>query len=128
MATDLETVRLLIADKLPAPDQLFTDAELQSFLDLNGANVRRAAAEALEVISTSELLVSKVIRTQDLQTDGAKVATELRARAADLRKRADETDDENGDFAFLIVDTYPTRPELTEYPFEYDPRSEFWGL
>lgn len=91
-------VRLLIADVDPEA-QLFSDAQLQSFLRIVGGegeswHVRRAAAEALDTIAVSEVLVGKVIRSQDLTTDGAKVSAELRARANSLRDRADKDEDE----------------------------------
>lgn len=101
---DVDTVRLLIAD-IDLQNQLFTDAHLQTFLDLEAANIKRAAAQALDAIASSEVLVSKVIRTQDLSTDGAKVADALRQHAASLRTQADEDDDE---FAFEIVDFDPS--------------------
>ena len=82
---DINRVRLLIADT--GTDRVLDDMQLDTYLELNGQNVRLAAAEALESIAVSELLVSKVIRTQDLATDGAKVAAELRALAQRLRDR-----------------------------------------
>lgn len=91
LTTDLRRVRLLIADTNPAA-RIFRVDELTDFLDLEGGNVKLAAAQALSVMATSEVMISKVIRTQDLSTDGAKVAAELRARAADLRQQADDGD------------------------------------
>ena len=45
--TDIETVRLLIGDIPTSPFyQLFTDEEIQQFLDLNGGNVRQASRMA----------------------------------------------------------------------------------
>jgi len=45
--TDIETVRLLVGDTSTSPFyQLFTDEEIQQFLDLNGGNVRQAARMA----------------------------------------------------------------------------------
>lgn len=98
MATALHMVRLLIAD-LDETRQVLTDDHIGGFLALNGIpnpevedaalwGVRRAAADALDAIAVSENLVGKVIRTQDLSTDGAKVAAELRAQAANLRALA----------------------------------------
>ncbi|MFK5689597.1 hypothetical protein ACI3EY_08010 [Ornithinimicrobium sp. LYQ92] len=98
-------VRHLIADLMLGDDQVFDDDEIDTYLALNDGNVRRAAADALDAIAVSELLVSKVIRTQDLQTDGAKVAAELRARAKDLRDRADAVDDQADWFGFDVA--YP---------------------
>ena len=45
--TDVEVVRLLIGDTPTSPFyQLFTDEEIQQFLDLNGGNVRQASRMA----------------------------------------------------------------------------------
>jgi hypothetical protein len=45
--TDVEKVRLLIGDTPTSPFyQLFTDEEVQQFLDLNGGNVRQASRMA----------------------------------------------------------------------------------
>lgn len=95
----VDDVRLLITDVDPDA-QLFTDDQLSTFLRLSGGGeerwtVRRAAAEALDTIAVSEVLVGKVIRSQDLSTDGAKVSAELRARAAALRQRADREEDQD---------------------------------
>lgn len=85
MGTDVQKVRLLIADTDPADCVLRTD-QIELLLEMDG-NVRLAAATALEIIARSEVLVSKVIRTQDLQTNGAAVAAELRASATELRRQ-----------------------------------------
>jgi hypothetical protein len=116
-------VRLLIADVNSDPaKQILTSPQITGFLTLNAGNVRRAAADALDTIATSEVLVSKVIRTQDLTTDGAKVADALRKQAATLRQQADTADAAEDDGVFDVVDTIPPcrRPELTE--------PQVWGL
>lgn len=91
--SDVDTVRLLTADISDPPAQLFTDDQLEAFLTLEAGNIRRAAAQALDTIASSEVLVSKVITTQDLSTDGAKVSAELRARANSLREQDTQYDD-----------------------------------
>lgn len=122
MVLDLDpemAVRLLIAD-LDQNRQLVTDEQISQYLALNAGSVRRAAADILDAVAVSEALVSKVVRTQDLQTDGAKLAAELRARANQLRQQADNEDsDEWG--GLDIIDT-PTarRPEYTN--------PQVWGL
>lgn len=80
-------VRLLIADTDPT-NQILTDTQVGQFVDLEGGVVKLAAAQALDSIASSEALVSKVIRTQDLATDGAKTAAALRDHAARLREQA----------------------------------------
>lgn len=106
-------VRLLITDVNESPtEQLFTDQQLQAFLAMAGDSVNRAAAKALRTIAASELLVSKVIKTQDVSTDGAKVSAELRALADALQAEADAADD--GHF-FEFVPFGTSRQEGEEY-------------
>lgn len=91
------------------PSFLFTDAQIQTYLDLNRNNVKRAAADAVDVLGTSEAYISKVIKTEDLQTDGAKVANALFVRAQNLRRSADE-EDQRDDFAFFDRVSFRPRP------------------
>lgn len=100
--TTIGMVRLLIPDKAPAL-LLFTDADISGFLALEGSSVKKAAALALETAASSEAMVSKVIRTQDLSADGAKVSDALLKRAAGLRQQADDEDPAVGG-GFDIVD------------------------
>jgi hypothetical protein len=118
--TPLGQVRLLIGD-VDETALLLTDGMVEGFLSMQGDDVRLAAASALDAIASSEVLVSKKIRTQDLSTDGPAVAAELRAQAANLRDQVDS--DGQGDI-FDIADTIApcTRPELTEPPYTV------WGL
>jgi hypothetical protein len=102
VTASIRRVRLLIADTNPA-NRLFRVDQVQDFLDLEGSSVKLAAATALETIARSEVLISKVITTQDLATDGAKVGAELRASAAELRRQV-ETGEGTDDSGFDIVD------------------------
>jgi hypothetical protein len=105
---DIGVVRMLVND-VGAP-WIFSDEEIQAFLDLEGDNVKLAAAQAIDTNADNEALASKVLRTQDLQTDGAKIADALRKRAAALRAQADASDEGY----FDIVDLSPScGPELT---------------
>lgn len=122
---DIATIRLIIADlDDSAEGQLFTDVELEKFLTLSSGSVRLAAADALEAIASSELLVSKKIRTQDLQTDGPAVAAELRRMAATQRDLYRQEDDSWDGFDVVSTVGVRQRPEHTNY-FGTD---EFWGL
>jgi hypothetical protein len=96
-------VRLLIAD-VDETALLLDDHQVRGLLAMHGvpngavdapvAAVQRAAADALDTIASSEALVSKKIRSQDLSTDGPAVAAALRAHAAQLRVLADTADDD----------------------------------
>jgi|SRR6478609_7480146 len=108
--SDLGLVRALIPDIEPldnpvdptqAPEYLFSDGHLIALLGLNGGSIRLAAADACDVLGTSEGLISKVITTEDLKTDGAKLMAQFLARAVSLRKQAADTDALVEDFIFL---------------------------
>lgn len=120
MAYDVVTppgqVRLLINDT--TSDPVFSDTDIAAFLVMEGGHVKRAAAQALDTIADDEALTSKAIRTQDLATDGAKVADSLRKRAAALRAQADMADEaaDEGFFSLIPMGGPNGFPELTERP------------
>lgn len=101
--TDRQLVRLLLND-VDRTDQVFTDPEIDAFLQLEGGAVKRAAAQAIDTNASNEVLASKVLRTQDLATDGAKVADALRAHAQRLRDQHDIDVNDQDDGYFRIVD------------------------
>lgn len=88
---------------------LFEDEHLQALLEINRGRVKRAAADAVEAIATSEALISKVIKTEDLQTDGAKVANALLVRARQLRD-SDREDEGREDAEFFTISNFRPRP------------------
>lgn len=100
--SDVGMVRLL-ANDTNSDDYLFTDAEITTFLTLEVGSVKRAAAQAIDTIADNEALLSKAIRTQDVQTDGPKVADSLRKRAAELRAQADAQDADAGYFDIVSM-------------------------
>jgi hypothetical protein len=117
-ATPLGQVRLLIPD-VDEMNLLFTDAQIVGFLSLEGAIVKRAAAAALETAASNTALVAKVIKSQDLESDGAKVSDALLKRAAELRRQVNEDDiDTSGALDIIDFRDPFTRPwrdhELTE--------------
>ena len=125
-ATKLQLLRTIITDLGEGDEQLFSDYQLEAFLTLNNGAVRLAAADALDTIATSEVLVSKKIRTQDLQTDGPAVAAELRAQARNQRDLARrDLDDANLFDGFDVIDTVAParRPEHTNREYV-----DAWGL
>jgi hypothetical protein len=96
-STTIGQVRLLIPDveqldnlnnSSTAVEYLFSDSQIQALLSLYSDNVKRAAAQAKLILSTSEALINKVIRTTDYTTDGAKLGAELRAQAKALQDEA----------------------------------------
>ncbi|CAN7195764.1 hypothetical protein [Knoellia sp. LjRoot47] len=117
----VDQVRLIIADT-DSSNQLLDDSQIASFLALTGGNVRLAAADALEAIAVSEVLVAKKIQTQHLQTDGPAVAESLRKLAATQRQLARDEADAGDEGFFDVVDTISdgSGPEHTNRPV--------WGL
>jgi len=119
MAGTIEQVRLLIPDTEAVFDgtTLFTDDDLDGYLEIAAGSALRAAGYAILAIANSEAMISKVIRSQDLSTDGSKVADALRATVRVLFARADREENKADEFYYNVVD-YPTgtdRPELTEW-------------
>lgn len=101
--TAVGQVRSLIPDveqledptDLAAPEAyIFSDALIQSYLVLSRDNVFRAAAIACNTLATSEALILKVLKSDDRQTDGAKLADAIGRRADWLLKEAVEEDAE----------------------------------
>ena len=110
--TQIGQVRLLIPDteqlenpKDPSedPQYIFSDAQIQAFLALYNSNIKRAAAAAKLALATSEALISKVIKTYDFATDGAKLGAELRAQAKQLQDEAREDDMYDSFETFIVV-------------------------
>ena len=112
LSTDRDKVRLLATD-VDAANPIFTDAEVDAFMSLEGSNLKRSAALALETIARNQVLVLKVIRLLEIQTDGASVARELRMQAENLRAQADrdEAASDGGafDWAEMVLDDFSLR-------------------
>jgi hypothetical protein len=66
-----------------------SDAKLARLLGLSPDNVLLAAANALDAMATSEAIVQKLIKLNDLSTNGPAVAKTLREHATELRRQAD---------------------------------------
>lgn len=114
-ATNIGKTRMLIPDR-DLSSAVFQDVEIQAFLDLNEANVRRAAAEALETIASDQAMTLKVIRLLDLSTDGRAVSQALLERAARLREAAVLAEDsEDGglfDYAEMVTGAFTERERI----------------
>ena len=114
VATDRGQVRLLIfdTDTVTVANQLFQDDEIDAFLSMEGS-VKTAAALALETIAVQEVLIQKVVRNMDLQTDGARVAEQLLKRAAVLREQdATNPDGDDFDWAEMVTDQFSYRQRI----------------
>ncbi len=112
-ATNRGKVRLLTSD-IDSNNPIFQDDAIDAFLSiaLNG-DVRRAAAQALLVMATNEVLVQKRIKLLDLSTDGPAEAEALRKLALDLREQADaEEIDGAFDWAEMVVDDFTFRERV----------------
>lgn len=102
-------IRLNISDVHPDSDkQLLSDEQLKTLLDHYKGSTNRASARALRIIAASEVLVSKAIRTQDLQTSGDRVAEALRRLAEDFDSEA-EAEEMDEDGALWLVPNGPRR-------------------
>lgn len=116
--TSVGQIRFLIADTAQfdydstgTPRYRLTDPQLEAFSAMAGeGRLYAASANALRTLAANEILIGKVIRTEDLQTDGAKVGDALRllARELDGRQKAEDDDASFTANAFEVVDfTYP---------------------
>ncbi|AZL13787.1 hypothetical protein CXR25_13890 [Brevibacterium aurantiacum] len=112
----VQQVRLLAGDLDTGENQIFDDDQLNGFLTISNGSIKRAAADAIDVIASSEALISKVITTQDRSSDGRAVADALRKHSAALRARAKEEEDaEDAEPFFMAFDlTGPDRQEGEE--------------
>lgn len=112
--TSVGRIRLVINDS-DVHRPIFSDEELTAFLSIEGNDVLRGAAMALETIASNEVMVSKVITLLDLTTNGAAVSAELRALAGVLRERSYVLDaSETIDTAELVLDSFTYRERLVE--------------
>lgn len=119
-ATPAGKVRLLINDI--SNDPVFEDDDILGFLGLENGNIKRAAAQALDVIADDEALTGKVITSGDKNTNGPAVAASLRARATSLRAQAVYDLSQDEDEAYF--DIVP----MTPLPTYRDPWFQGVGL
>jgi hypothetical protein len=111
-------------------EYMFSDAHLAGLYAISSgsdpARLYRAAASALRALAVSEGLIQKVIRTEDLQTDGAKLASALLAGAKQLEDRADTTEDEGE--AMIVVDFQPLPQDGFPYSLHGFPSDWMAGI
>lgn len=96
--TDIGKVRLLIGD---TDEVVFTDAEIQAFLNLADDSIGVAAAKALRAMAASQARLEKRLKALDIELDTKGLAKELRA----LAKELEESEEEEG--AFAIAEMVP---------------------
>lgn len=116
--SDIDLVRSLYGDIEPDTDgnYLFDDFSIEGFLKLADNNPYRAAASACRALAVSEAYLLKVVRTDDMQVNGAVVAAELRLLAESLEEQADQFDD--GQFEVVDFSTGSSRiPEASTNPW-----------
>lgn len=89
------------------PRYLFTDDEILAFLAVNNGNVKRAAADACDAIGMDKALQLLVLKTDDKQTDGAKLLDAIVKRARALREQAKEDDENNLSFDVIMPSYNP---------------------
>lgn len=83
------------------PRYLFADEEIEALLAVNSGNVKLAAADACDAIGMDKGLQLLVLKTDDKQTDGAKLLSAIVGRAKQLRAQARE--DEENNLCFDVV-------------------------
>lgn len=89
------------------PRYLFTNDEILAFLAVNNGNVKRAAADACDAIGMDKALQLLVLKTDDKQTDGAKLLDAIVKRAKTLREQAKEDDENNLSFDVIMPSYEP---------------------
>lgn len=83
---------------------LLLDDTIQALIDVEDesadatADIRLAAADALDAIASSQTLIQKKIKLLDLSTDGPAVAADLRKHANTLRKMVFSADFDEATF------------------------------
>ncbi|MCD1287336.1 MULTISPECIES: hypothetical protein [unclassified Brevibacterium] len=117
-----QKVRLLIGDLDTGENQIFDGDQLNGFLTIADGSIKRAAADAIDVIASSEALISKVITTQDRSVDGSKTADALRKHAASLRQRAKEEEDLLDEEPYFMAFSLDANPLAEGEERRYDGR------
>lgn len=113
--TNIGLVRLRIFDR-DSTNPIFDDETIESvFNNIERQSIKRTAAFMLETIATQQVLILKVMKNLQLQTDGAAVGRELRMQADKLRDQAEIEDTFNGDafdWAEQVFDVFSERERI----------------
>ena len=107
-------VRLLAIDT-SEDTYVFSDAEIEAFLAMEGGNVKRAAAQALDTIASNDAYTVKKVSLLDVSADGVSVAGVLHQRASMLRKQADTEDEQDVGGAFDVAEWITNDFALREF-------------
>lgn len=110
--TNVGRVRRTIPDK-DEFNAFWTDDEIESFLLDEDNNWRRATALALETMASDDLLVLKVVKVQNIETNTDRMMTALMKRAQKLRDDAVVEEANAGD-AFEVAEVIVTDFQLRE--------------
>jgi hypothetical protein len=93
----------------------YGDAAITGLLTVYGENPKRAAAQALRTVASSQALILKKFSTDDLTVDGPAIAEALRKLAKDLDDQANG-DEANVDiFELSYFKDYTLHPELAAF-------------
>ena len=89
-------VRRTLPDK-DINNAFWTDEEIQSFLNDEDNNWRKATALALETMASDDLIVLKVIEVQNITTNTDRLMSAMLRRAERLREDAIKEEANDGD-------------------------------
>ena len=87
-STTIGRVRLNCQDTNQAT-AIFSDEEITAFLTMNNNDIFRSAADALDIIASTQSYLLKRMSGDGCSIDGPAVAADLRAHARALREKAD---------------------------------------
>jgi hypothetical protein len=85
-----DKVRLLISDRDPPPSQIYTDAEIDAFLDMADNNIFMAAYYAAIGIVSSSVTLAKMEKIGDYTCDRKSIAADFRHLAELLKQTAEQ--------------------------------------
>ncbi len=112
-STPIAQVRALIPDieQIPNPNRpgsepeyMLSDNHITALLAQSRGSVTRAAGFACDLIAMSEAIIAKVITTEDLSTDGAKLMNAMTSRSVRLFAMADRDEADSEPDTFVIID------------------------
>lgn len=117
-STEVGRVRKYIPDLVQLPDPsdptldpsfMWSDDEIQSFVDDEDGNIKRAAAYILIATANNENLILKKLTTEDLATDGPAVSNAMLKTAERLLAETAASAEEEEIFISVPFTHYPAR-------------------